>query len=130
MKKIGSKLENYKVEDGKRVTCTIDKTEKRFFVDAINTTDGIIIEVENAQTIYANKCYYDIFKACMINNVDYIVIAVPINYLWIKNKVKKPDNAEIVSDEVYEDASKDIEAIFKSRFGKRLPLKGILLIGY
>ena len=108
---------------------------KQFRVDAISRCKEkrIIIEVEGGQTTYARKCYYDIFKACMIDEVDYVVIAVPIYYLHRKGENSKNTNSnpkEIVIDEVYKDASKEIEAIFESRFGKRLPLKGILLIGY
>lgn len=130
---VEEKKENGFSVEGKKGNTFIEITNDRGFrVDAISKDGDIIIEVEGGQTTYARKCFYDIFKACMIccksQKKVYLVIAVPKYYLHRKGK--NGNSEKIVIDNVYDYVYKEIEAIFASGFGESLPLEGILLIGY
>lgn len=88
--------------------------DKFFNADALSADGKIVIEVEAGRAVDNNQFLKDIFQACMMHHVEYLVLAVRNIY---RNK-------------------KDFEKIFvfletlyiSSRL--QLPLKGILLIGY
>lgn len=89
------------------------KIEKKFYVDGYNEEKKIVIEVEAGRAWENNQFLKDLFEACLISDVDYLVIAV-------RNIYKKKDFNEII---------KYFDSLYASD-RLTLPLKGILIIGY
>lgn len=90
------------------------KLEKYFHVDASNTHNETVIEVEAGRAVENYQFLKDLFEACMMHNISYLVIAVRKTYR------KKPD---------FERVTTYFETLYAS--GRlKLPLKGILIIGY
>ena len=90
---------------------TIDKS---FHADAVSKDGKIVIEVEAGRAVDNNQFLKDIFQACMMFEVEYLIIAVRNNYRGAD------DFAKIYTF---------LETLYiSSRLN--LPLKGILLIGY
>ena len=90
------------------------KLEKAFDADGYHTENRTVIEVEAGRAVANYQFLKDLFQACMMSDVDYLVIAVRIEYS--KNK-----DFEIVR--------KFLETLYAS--GRlNLPLHGVLIIGY
>ena len=125
LKLIAGDLEklNFKVEKSKAsgdkikvpVLFSINNRIDKFFdADAVSADGKIVIEVEAGRAFTNNQFLKDIFQACMMPNVQYLVIAVR-NYYY-----KNPDFKSIFQF---------LETLYIS--GRlQLPLKGIVLIGY
>lgn len=92
--------------------------EKSFRADAYNEDLKSVIEVEAGRGVLNNQFLKDLFQACMMQNVDYLTIAVLNEY---RTKNKKNYN--------FEEVCKFFDALYASD-RLSLPLKGILLIGY
>ena len=114
---------NYKVEEGKSKIQKIgvpvlfglgNQIDKAFNADAISSDGKIVIEVEAGRAVDNNQFLKDIFQACMMFDVEYLVIAVRNNYR------KKDDFTHVFTF---------LETLYISN-RLHLPLKGILLIGY
>jgi hypothetical protein len=90
------------------------KLEKHFDADGYNTVTKTIIEVEAGRAVTNYQFLKDLFQACMMYEVDYLVIAVRKDYRG------KPDFQNVITffDTLY--ASGRLQ----------LPLQGILIIGY
>lgn len=90
------------------------KIEKRFFIDGYNKNTHTILEVEAGTAISNNSFLMDLIKSCLIKEAQYFVIAVRNRYRGSTNfkKVATFYNAIYTTDRL------------------KLPLKGILLIGY
>ena len=76
---------NYTVETGKRKNDKIsvpvlfgfdNKIDKSFNADALSKDGKIVIEVEAGRAVDNNQFLKDIFQACMMFQVEYLVIAV------------------------------------------------------
>ena len=118
-------LENigYKVEKSKKLEDKIlvpvlfglnGILEKYFEADAYNEKENTVIEVEAGRGVLNNQFLKDLFQACMMNDVWYLVTAVRNNYL------KNDDFKTVITF---------YEALYAS--GRlELPLKGLLVIGY
>ena len=120
----------YDVERGKGRDDKIDvpvlfgennEIDKSFYADAINKETGIVIEVEAGRAVRNNQFLKDIFQACMMFDVEYLVIAV-LNEYHINT------GRGIVSHD-YQEVQTFLETLYLSTRIK-LPLKGILIIGY
>lgn len=118
-------LENlgYKVESGKAADQKIsvpvlfgfdNKIDKSFNADAVSADGKIVIEVEAGRAVDNNQFLKDIFQACMMFEVEYLVIAV-------RNIYRGSDDFS----KIYA----FLETLYISN-RLHLPLKGILLIGY
>jgi len=114
---------NFKVESGKTKAQKIhvpvlfganNKIDKNFNADALSSDGKIVIEVEAGRALANNQFLKDIFQACMMFEVEYLVIAV-------RNQYKKSKD--------YLNIYAFLETMYISNRLK-LPLKGILLIGY
>ena len=92
--------------------------DKSFFADAFNREHHIVIEVEAGRAVRNNQFLKDIFQACMMFDVEYLVIAVLNEY----------SGGGTVSKD-YKEVKTFLETLYISNRLK-LPLKGILLIGY
>lgn len=90
------------------------KLEKSFDADAYSKSQKTVIEVEAGRAVSNYQFLKDLFQACMMHEIDYLVIAVRNVYLT------KKDFEKVISffDTLY--ASNRIS----------LPLQGILVIGY
>lgn len=113
----------YNVEDGKTAIQKIsvpvlfgldNKIDKSFNADAVSIDGKIVIEVEAGRAVANNQFLKDIFQACMMFEVEYLVIAVRNNYRGADDFAK-----------VYA----FLETLYISN-RLHLPLKGILLVGY
>jgi len=87
---------------------------KTFNVDAYHAEGRLVLEVEAGRAVSNNQFLKDFFEACMMQNVDYVVIAVRNNYRG-KND--------------FETTCAFFEALYASQ-RMILPLKGVTLIGY
>ena len=91
-----------------------NKIDKSFNADAISDDGKIVIEIEAGTAVDNNQFLKDIFQACMMFEVEYLVIAVRNDYRGNNDFVK---------------VLTFLETIYISN-RLHLPLKGILLIGY
>jgi hypothetical protein len=90
------------------------KLEKFFDADGYNKSTKTVIEVEAGRAVTNYQFLKDLFQACMMYEVDFLIIAVRIDYRG------NPDFRNVITffDTLY--ASGRLQ----------LPLKGILIIGY
>lgn len=85
-------------------------------------TRNIVIEVEAGRAVYNNQFLKDIFQACMMFEVEYLVIAV-------LNEYSSLSNGKPVIHNDYQIIRTFLETLYIN--GRlQLPLKGILLVGY
>jgi hypothetical protein len=106
-----------KIEDRIKVPVLFGRDgqlEKSFQVDAFQEKTGTVVEVEAGRAVTNYQFLKDLFEACMMHNVNYLVIGVRKTYR------KKADFEKVIThfDTLY--ASGRI----------KLPLKGILIVGY
>jgi len=99
-----------------------NEVDKSFFADALSADGKIVIEVEARRAVRNNQFLKDIFQACMMFEVEYLVIAVLNEY-----KFNSGGRQTIGHD--YQEIKTFLETLYVSN-RLRLPLKGILLIGY
>ena len=114
---------DYDVETGKSIKEKIpvpvlfgydNEIDKSFNADALSKDGKIVIEVEAGRAVDNNQFLKDIFQACMMFEVEYLVIAV-------RNDYRGGDDFK----KIYT----FLETLYiSSRL--HLPLNGILLIGY
>ena len=91
-----------------------NRIDKFFDADAVSEDGKIVIEVEAGRGYRNNQFLKDIFQACMMPNVEYLVIAV-------RNHYHDSDD--------FKSIFQFLETLYIS--GRlQLPLKGIVLIGY
>jgi hypothetical protein len=116
-------LLGYKVEAGKSKELKIpvpvlfgrdNAIDKAFNADAVSADGKIVIEVEAGRAVDNNQFLKDIFQACMMFEVEYLILAVRNNYR------DKND---------FEHVYTFLETLYISN-RLHLPLKGILVIGY
>lgn len=126
-------LENigFSVETGKGKEEKIDvpvlfgennEVDKSFFADALSADGKIVIEVEAGRAVRNNQFLKDIFQACMMFEVEHLVIAV-------LNEYKFNSGGKVAVSKDYQEIKTFLETLYVSN-RLRLPLKGILLIGY
>lgn len=116
-------LIGYQVEKGKTKENKIKvpvlygengKMEKSFDADAYHKLHRTVVEVEAGRALANNQFLKDLFQACIMDDVDYLAIAVRETYHGVNDfqKIKTFFDTLYVSNKL------------------KLPLKGILLIGY
>lgn len=115
--------EGFSVERGSRLEDKISvpvlfgrngHLEKAFHVDAYQESSGTVIEIEAGRAVTNYQFLKDLFEACMMHNVNFLVIAVRKNYR-AKND--------------FETVLTFFDTLYSSSRIK-LPLEGILVIGY
>jgi hypothetical protein len=113
----------FKVETGKTQNQKIsvpvlfgeeNSIDKSFHADALSADGRIVIEVEAGRAVVNNQFLKDIFQACMMHSVEYLVIAV-------RNTYKGGHDFKTIYT--------FLETLYISN-RLHLPLKGILLVGY
>jgi len=119
----GLQLLGFKVETGKTAAGKIKvpvlfgrngKAEKSFDADAFHPEQRVVLEVEAGRGVTNHQFLKDLFQACVMQDVDYAVIAV-------RNVYRNSDDFDRVC--------RFIETIYASN-RLVLPLKGVLIIGY
>lgn len=90
------------------------KLEKYFEADGLNVKNKTVIEVEAGRGVTNHQFLKDLFQACMMHNVDYLIIAVRNLYRTSKD---------------FEKVISFLDTLYASN-RLTLPLKGILIIGY
>lgn len=91
-----------------------NKIDKAFNADAVSNDGKIVIEIEAGRATENNQFLKDIFQACMMFEVEYLVIVVRNTYRGHKD---------------FDIVHMFLETLYISN-RLHLPLKGILLIGY
>lgn len=118
LEKSGFQVEQSKTKEGKINVPVLFKTnneiDKSFYADAISHDGKIVIEVEAGRATENHQFLKDIFEASMMFDVEYLVLAVRNTYRSHKD---------------FERIFVFLETMYISNRIK-LPLKGILLIGY
>jgi hypothetical protein len=114
---------NFRVEEGKSKELKIpvavlfgrnNEIAKSFNADAVSADGKIVMEVEAGRAYRNNQFLKDLFQACMMPKVEYLVLAV-------RNYYSGTDD--------FEDIYQYFETLYIN--GRlQLPLKGIVLIGY
>ncbi|VWD33714.1 hypothetical protein BLA50215_04864 [Burkholderia lata] len=94
------------------------RVSKAFEADAHHVDGKFIVEVEAGRAVVNNQFLKDLFQACMMDDVDYLAIAVRNAY--VAAGVKNPDFDRVITF---------FETLYASN-RMRLPLRGILVIGY
>jgi len=90
------------------------KPEKSFDADAHHRNQNFVVEVEAGRAVVNNQFLKDFFQACMMDEVEYLALAV-------RNLYGRNNDFDRVC--VF------FETLYVSR-RLDLPLKGILIIGY
>lgn len=91
-----------------------NEIDQSFNADALSSDGRIVIEIEAGQATENHRFLKDIFEACMMFDVEYLVLAV-------RNRYRTHDDFKRVFT--------FLETLYISN-RLHLPLKGILLIGY
>ena len=99
-----------------------DEVDKSFAADALSNDHKIVIEVEAGRAVFNNQFLKDIFQACMMYEVEYLIIAVLNEYRFKVNGQER-------SSHDYQSVKTFLETLYVSN-RLQLPLKGILLVGY
>jgi hypothetical protein len=116
--KLGFLVESSKLAEGKIKVPVLyganGRVEKSFEADAYHPSNKIVVEVEAGRGVTNYQFLKDLFQACVMQDVDYAVIAVRQDYRG------SSDFAKVITF---------IETIYA---GNRLvlPLKGLLIVGY
>lgn len=119
----GLKQLGYSVEAGKTRAEKISvpvlfgengEPSKSFEADAFHKDERVVVEVEAGRAVTNNQFLKDLFQACAMQDVDWLVVAVRQTYKGAKD---------------YESVIRFFDVVFASR-RLLLPLKGILIIGY
>lgn len=100
------------------------KVEKYFNADAYHETNLTVIEIEAGQAVINYKFLKDLFEACLMQDVKYLVIAVRNIYITRDNKTGKLKEQNDFDT---------VETFFHAMYScdeLKTPLDGILLIGY
>ena len=99
-----------------------NEIDKSFAADAVSADGRIVIEVEAGRAVFNNQFLKDIFQACMMFRVEYLVIAV-LNEYHFSNHGKEQVSQDFKKIQTF------LETLYVSS-RLVLPLKGILLLGY
>jgi hypothetical protein len=94
------------------------RVSKAFEADAHHVEGKFVVEVEAGRAVVNNQFLKDLFQACMMDDVDYLAIAV--RNVYVAAGVKNPDFERVITF---------FETMYASN-RMRLPLRGILVIGY
>lgn len=94
------------------------KVSKAFEADAHHVEGKFVVEVEAGRGVINNQFLKDFFQACMMDEVEYMAVAVRNIY-----------EAAGIRNQDFETVVKFFETLYASR-RLELPLKGILILGY
>jgi hypothetical protein len=87
-------------------------------VDGFHADHGAVLEVEAGRGAANNADYRDLVRASLMVDADYLILAMMLEYRTGKTVMRS-----------YEQTRNRLDAIYASDRLK-LPLKGVLLVGY
>jgi hypothetical protein len=116
LKKQGFQIENKKLSVPVLYGAN-GSVEKQFLIDAFEPKMGIVLEVEAAAAVINYLFMKDILEASLIDGANYLIIAV------------RNSNPTTNNQKDFETVCRFLETIYSSN-QLRLPLKGVLIIGY
>ena len=93
---------------------------KSFNVDGFREADGLAREVEAGGAVYNNRILLDLIKMCLAVDVRSGIIAVPQQYMTPKQTWQPP----------YTESLKLFDSIYANPERFRIPLDGLLVVGY
>jgi hypothetical protein len=93
---------------------------RSFNVDAFRPSDGIAVEIEAGGAIENNRVLYDLVKMVLGVVVNAGVLIVPQRYETENRRFR----------DQYEECRKLFDAIFANPERFKLPLEGLLMVGY
>jgi hypothetical protein len=96
------------------------RVAKSFNVDAFRPHDAIAVEIEAGGAFENNRILYDLVKMVLGVVVDYGVLIVPQKYETENRRFR----------DQYEESRKLFDAIWANPERLKLPLEGLLLVGY
>lgn len=99
-------------------TIPVSKGEVNYYLDAFNSNNNTIIEIEAGRATDNHQWMKDLFESLAIPGINYLIIAV-------KNVYTKTNK----SQQDFKTVTNEIEAIYNNN-NVHLPLKGILIVGY
>lgn len=114
---------DFRVEAGRKKDEKIDvpvlfgsnnSIDKAFHADAVSRDGKVVVEIEAGRAVANNQFLKDIFQACLMSEVEYLILAVRIRY---------------GNSNDYDQVRTFLETLYISN-RLNLPLKGIVLIGY
>lgn len=94
------------------------KVAKAFDADAYHAQGKFVVEVEAGRGVVNNQFLKDLFQACLMDEVDYLAVAV--RNVYEAGGIRSPDFDTVVR----------LFDTFYASNRLNLPLKGILIIGY
>lgn len=118
---------NFKVERGKKSSEKLTvpvlfgrngRVQKALDADAFHETDGFVLEIEAGRAVSNNQFLKDLFQACLMVGTEYLGIAV--RRIYVAGGATGKDFEAVVTF---------IDTLYSSN-RLRLPLKGVLIIGY
>lgn len=92
--------------------------EKEFYADAYHPEARIVLEVEAGRAVANNQFLKDLFEACMMEDSEYLCIAVRKQYA-----------GGGVNSQDYDRVCTFLRTLYASN-RLRLPLKGVMVLGY
>ncbi len=92
--------------------------DKAFEADAHHVEGRFVVEVEAGRGVANNQFLKDLFQACMMDQVEYLAIAVRTVY-----------KAGTIKSKDFEIVVRHFDTLYNSD-RMRFPLKGILILGY
>ena len=118
LEQLGFKVERSKSASGKIKVPVLygpnGKVEKSFDADAHHVVEKVVLEVEAGRGVTNYQFLKDLFQACVMQDVDYLVIAV-------RNDYRGSDDFSKVTT--------FFETLYASN-RLQLPLTGVLIVGY
>lgn len=121
----GLEAVGFRIEGAGRVTRPVlfgdeGSVVKSFNVDGFREADGIALEVESGGAVYNNRILLDLVKMCLAVDVRSGIIAVPQQYTTTKQTWQPP----------YAESLKLLDSIYANPERFRIPLAGLLVVGY
>lgn len=119
---LGFEIESGKTRAGKITRPVLFGEQGRprvaYDIDGFHPEHGIALEVEAGRGAANNADYRDLVRASLIVDAEYLVLAMMLQYKAGAQTVRS-----------YERTRERLDAIYESK-RLRLPLRGVLLIGY
>jgi hypothetical protein len=94
--------------------------ERYYDVDGWHETEGIALEIEGGKAHEGRNAVWDLIKFSLISDVRYGCILVPVHYEPRQRSWSPP----------YERIRGDFDAMYANPDRFRIPLEGLLLVGY
>lgn len=118
LENLGYSVESDKTLQGKNRVPVLfgenGKIAQGFDADAYHPVERVVVEVEAGRAVTNYQFLKDLFQACVMQDVDFLVIAVRVEYRKSKD---------------FEKVCQFMETLYASNRIK-LPLSGVLIVGY